>query len=138
SFLIMLSWQVALGLVTQAGVITMGGVAVTDHFLQFVDINLFHVFHAGRPRTALQAQDAAHHLDKTLQKKEKAGNWNESLEGINRRAICSNVGMLLDEPGFLCIGITCPDQRHDTREEKQDIQCQVYAGLQARRKKTVE
>ena len=47
----------------------------------------------------LQADDAAHDLGDALQHHERAGDRNDGLEMIDRRAVRRDVGMLVDAPG---------------------------------------
>src|SRR3989454_9630181 len=67
--------------------------------LQFVDVDFLHVLLARRPRALPDADDAADDLDDALHQHECAGERDDRLERIDRRALGGDVRMVVDSPG---------------------------------------
>ena len=69
-----------------------------DHLLQLLDVDFLDVLLARGPVALLEADDAADDLDDALRQQEGAGDRDDGLERIDRRAVGGDVGMLVDAP----------------------------------------
>ena len=86
----------------------------------------------------LQADDAAHHLGKALQQHQGAGDRDDGLEMVDRRAVGGDVGMLADAPRIAGIFPAGIEQGADAGEEEDEVEHQVEQRLGARPHRAVE
>src|SRR4029453_8731553 len=70
------------------------------------DADLRDVLEAAGPLPRSDADDAAYDLGNALQHHHGAGDRNDGLEGVDRRAIGRDVGMLGDPPGVACVVVS--------------------------------
>ena len=111
---------------------TRCGELLLDH------VDLGHVLQPGRPGAGPEADDAAHDLGDALQHHQRAGDRDDGLEMVDRRAVGGDVGMLGDAPGIAGIVDAGIDQRGDAGKEEDEVEHQVERRLGARPHRAVE
>ena len=109
-----------------------------DHFLQLVDVHFLDVLLARGPLAILQADHAAHDFHDALHQQECPGDRDDGLERVDDRAFGGDIRTLADRPRFSGVVVAGPDESHHSGNEEKDVQREVKAGLQPRRKETVE
>jgi hypothetical protein len=113
------------------------GVLHVHHFLELLDVDLFHVLLARGPRAGADAQRAADDLHAALQQQREARQRNDELERVQRQRL-GREGLLADGERLARVDPAGPGERHDARHEEHDVQHQVDQRLRARAEEAVE
>ena len=114
------------------------GVLDLDHLLQLVDVDFLDVLLARRPVALPQTDHAADDLDDALQQQERAGNRDDRLERVDRRAVRGHVAVLADHPRLLGVEVAGVGQRDHAGDEEHDVENEVDRRLRSRREKAVQ